>query len=117
MDTHQCHDAQPVHLPGRAVGDAAGRGAAAAGRGGAGQGPGVGDGAQRAEPPGRLQAARSLQAAAAHAALDFLRALLRVLLLLLDQPEWGGKKRLRGTWCSNKGKGFLGFSSSLPRSG
>lgn len=91
MATHQRHDAQPVHLPGGAVRDAPGRGAAAAGRGGAGQGPAErgGHGAQRAEPAVRLQAA------AAHAALDLLRALLRVLLLLLDQPE--GRKSLTGT--------------------
>lgn len=83
MGTHQGHDAQPVHLPGRAVRDSLGRGAAAAGRGGSGQGPAVrgGNGTQRAEPAVRLQAA------AAHAALDLLRALLRVLLLLLYQSE------------------------------
>lgn len=95
MDTHQSHDAQPVpvHVAGRAVRAPAGRGAAAAGRGGArgGQGPAERgrDGAHGAEP------ARCLQAAAAHTALDLLCALLRVLLLLLDQPE--GKDRLRAT--------------------
>lgn len=75
-NAHQRHDAESVDLSGWAVRDAAWRGVAAWRRGRAGRGGGAGG----------SESTEIVQTAAAYSALNLLRPLLCVLLLLLDQP-------------------------------
>lgn len=92
LPTHQRHDPHALHVAGRASGVQFG-GGVPAGRGGGGQGGGGGRGGDGGSVVVHSSQVEALEADAGHAVLDLLRAQLRRLLLLLDEPWERGSQR------------------------